>query len=796
MAETYEFQAEIDQLMHLIVHAFYSKKEVFLRELLSNASDALNKLKYKLLTDNDDSTSISDLSIKIRADPEAKTLTIGDNGIGMTKEELVDILGTVAKSGTKEFITALKAEQKDENLIGKFGVGFYSAYLVSDNVEVYTRHHGSEETYRWQSNANGKFVVEKIDDCPLEHGTNIVLHIRDEDKEFFEENRLRETIKTHSNYIEFPINLYAKKTREVEEDANADVDEEKEEAGKIEEVDEEQEANEAKDKKTEEYFEYEQVNADKCIWLRSPKDVTTEEYEQFYKELSGGSGEYITYKHFRTEGTQEYSCLVYVPKMAPNDMFTDEKDSKSDVKLYARQVFITDHCEDLVPKWLRFLRGVVDSNDIQLNVSREMTQNSRLLANMGKYIAKKVLELFASVAEEDEDKYLEIFGQYANNLKLGVHEDDRNRKPLTALLRFFTANHKDKPISLAQYVSEMKENQKDIYYISGSKVQEVENSPMLDALRHRGYDVVFLVNNIDEYVVQKVTEFDEKKLVSITKEGLKLDVAEEKDEEDDKKYDHLFKFMKSSLGMKVTDVKRSHTLVSVPCAIVSSQYGMSANMERIVKAQTLGANNPMMDFMMGRKVLEVNVDHPLVQRLYEQYDEKDNVDELANLVNMLFETAVLTSGYALDDTQALVARVHKLVESGFDSGLFKDEAFKVDVEEDAMPPGLDMEDMEDAEDVEGVEHVHGEDCDHDHDHENAAVDALPVDENVDGDENVALEPVDELVEAVAHEPATLDEKLEQLSEEPISDEEDIEEVVNETANVVKETIDVEKTVTA
>jgi molecular chaperone HtpG len=697
MAETYKFQAEIDQLMHLIIHAFYSKKEVFLRELVSNASDALNKFRYEALTSDVNNTDLGALAVHVRADYENSTLTISDNGIGMTKDELVNILGTVAKSGTKEFIAALKADNKDDNLIGQFGVGFYSAYLVADDVEVYTRRFGTDQVYKWKSSANGNFTVEEVD-CPLEHGTNIVLHVRSEDKEFLDEQRLTDIIKTHSNYVEFPINLYVKKTRDVKDENETEADAENDtQEGKVEDDNETETETETKTK-TEEYYEYDQVNASKCIWMTSPKDVTPEEYDQFFKELSNGHGEYLTYKHFRTEGSQEYSCLVYVPKVAPHDMFADEGEHKSDVKLYARQVFITDHCNELVPKWLRFLRGVVDSNDIQLNVSREMTQNNSMLKNMGKYITKKVLELFTSLAEENEEKYLELYNQYANNFKYGVHDDDKNRDAIVSLLRFYTSNHKETPVSLAQYVSEMKEGQKDIYYISGSRVQELENSPMLDALRHRGFDVFFLVNNIDEYVLQKLPEFKEKKLVSITKEGLKLD--DEKEDDTDKEYDGLFKFMKSSLGTHVTDVKRSHTLVSVPCAVVSSQYGMSANMERIMKAQTLGQSNPMMQFMMGRKVLEVNVTHPLVQRLYKQFQENDNVDELANVVNMLYETAVLTSGYSLDDTQALANRVHKLVEAGFDSGLFKDDVFKVDVEEDAMPPELDDDDLDIDEELE------------------------------------------------------------------------------------------------
>lgn len=691
MTETHVFKAEINQLMNLIVNAFYSEKEIFLRELISNASDALNRYKIRALQSNGALTE-DDLGINIITDKGARTLTISDNGDGMTKEKLIDLLGTVAKSGTKEFMQAL--DEKNKDLIGKFGVGFYSAYLVADDVVVDSISCDEGTAHRWQSKADGSFTVTPIE-SDMSHGTVITLYLKESELEFLDTDVLEKVIKTHSNYVTFPINLLKTKEREVE------VEEDAEDApeGKVEE-----EKEKEKEKKMETYTEFEQVNSKKCIWQKSPNDVTPEEYDAFFKELKGG--EYLTHKHFRTEGDTEYSCLLFVPQQAPFDILEDGDDNKSEVKLYNRQVYITDNCDDIIPKYLRFLVGVVDA-DIDLNVSREMTQNKKNLQKMGRYITKKVLETLSDLSE-DKEKYSSFYSQYSTNLKLGIHEDDKNRGKLIDLLRFFTMNHKDERVSLSQYVSEMKEGQDTIYYITGQDVSAVDASPLLEAFKQHGYDVLFMVDNIDEYIIQKMLEYEKKKLVSVAKEGLKL---KESDDVDEKAYEEFFKFLQTSLGSKVMGVKRSHTLVSTPFGVVAPSFGLSANMERIAKAQPLGKKNPGMEWMLGRRVLEVNVKHPLVVKMMGQFDSKDNLTELANIINLLYETASLTSGYSLDDVNSLANKLHKVVETGFDTGMFKDDVFKTDAAEaDEAPPLDDAGDLidTDSHDVELPEEVEEE----------------------------------------------------------------------------------------
>lgn len=704
MTEKYEFIAEIDQLMDLIIHAFYSKKEVFLRELVSNASDALNKLKYNVLSKNLDN-NVGNLEIKITPDLEKKTLTISDNGIGMSKDDLVNLLGSLAKSGTKEFIKLMKENKHDDSMIGKFGVGFYSAYLVASKVDVYTKHWEGDKVFKWSSDAKHGYTVEEVD-YELERGTDIVLHMREEDEKFLQETKLRTIIKTHSNFVPQPIFLLSKKTREVEkvkneeeEDVEENLEENDNKEGEVEEQKEDEKTNEV-EKETEEYFEYEQVNSKKCIWMRNPKEVSKEEYQEFYESISGSKDSYRDVLHFRVEGAKEYSFLLYIPQDQPADMFADNDRLKGNIKLYSRQVFITDNCNEIIPRWLRFFKGVIDSNDIQLNVSREMIQNSEYLKSMNKFITKKTIKLFTQIAEEDEEKYLDFYNSFSKSIKFGIYEDDSNRKNLVSLLRCYTLNHTDKPVSLKTYKNEMKEKQKSIYYIAGDNLDEVSKYPLIDEFKDRNIDVLFLVDNIDEYVIQTINKFEELEFEAITKEGLDLDNLEEKDkkkeEEKEKQYEDFLNFVKETLGHKVVNVITSKLKTKYPCSVVSPKFGLTANMEKIVKSQAVMDDNPMMQFVLGKRVFELNMEHGLIQKLHKQYKNKENEKEIKNIINMLFETSTLTSGYTLDNPYDLAKRIYSVVEGGLDSGLFSDDELKVDKNKSIEEENLEAEIMDDV----------------------------------------------------------------------------------------------------
>ena len=662
MSESHKFKAEINQLMSLIINAFYSQKEIFLRELVSNASDALDKVRYQSLTDVSVLKDEPEFEIRVRGDKDKKVLVVEDTGVGMTKDELVENLGTVAKSGTKAFMEAFQSGDKpDLNMIGQFGVGFYSSFLVADTVEVLSRSYSSDEVYRWTSDASDTFTLDKVEDSDIKRGTRITLHLKDDQLEYATDTRLKDVLSKHSSYLTFPIKLWTKKTKEEEETT---VDKEEVEDGdvKVEDADESDEEKEDKKKtKTVTYYEYDLVNTQKPIWTRPSKEVTEEEYTTFFKNLTSSSTDPVGHSHFKVEGGLEFSGIIYVPKQAPFDMFKNNK-KETDIKLYVRRVFITDKCVELVPDYLSFLKGVVDSNDLPLNVSRELLQENTVVKAMRKQIVKKTLELLTNLSEENEEKYLEFYKEYSKNVKLGVHEDQKNKDTLIKLLRFYTTSHKDNPVSLKTYVENMKEGQKEIYYITGETMKSVENAPFLEKLKKKGYEVLLLVEPIDEYAVQQLDKYDEKPLVCVTKEGLKLDDEEEvKDETDHKK---LFDFVKETLGENVEKVIKSSTLVDSPCALVTGQYGWTANMQRVMKAQAVNSN-PMMQFMMGRKTLELNCSHKLVKLVEKNLAANENLTMCKNLVMSLYQTSLLPSGFTIEDPQEYAGRIYKMLEVGF-----------------------------------------------------------------------------------------------------------------------------------
>ncbi len=671
-SETYAFSADINQLLSLIINTFYSNKEVFIRELVSNASDALDKIRYQSLTDPNALASEQNLEIRISFDKDNKRLIIQDTGIGMTKEDMVKNLGTIAKSGTKAFIESLSAGA-DISMIGQFGVGFYSAYLVADKVSVISKHNDDIQ-YIWESTAGGSFSISVDNSMELKRGTAIILHLKDDNHNYLDEHEIRRLIKKHNQFIDFPIYLQTLKTREVEKIEEQQEDDSKNIENnetsndvKVEDVDEDVDNEKSDEKKTitETYNDWEHLNQEKPIWTMNPKDVNHEQYASFYKTISGDYSEHLDVSHFSVEGQLDIKGLLFVPKRAPFDLFDGQNKKPNNIKLYVRRVFITDNCEDLVPDYLRFVKGVIDSEDLPLNISRETLQQNKIMKIIKKNIMKKCLDLFNNIAE-DSEKYNTFYEQFSKSIKLGVHEDSTNRAKLASLLRYESSKSDGILTSFDDYIGRMKEGQKGIYYITGESKKAISNSPFLEQLKKRDIEVLFMVEPLDEYLTTQLKDYNNHKLICITKEKLELDENEKESLESLKSsFEKVCVFMKDVLGEEVEKVVVSNRLESSPCVLVTSEYSMTSNMQRIMKAQALGSRD--MGYMMNKKILEINPYNKMIMRIKEKLENDESGADskmLKDLVHLIYDVTLQSSGFTLDDPSTFSQRIFKVINIG------------------------------------------------------------------------------------------------------------------------------------
>uniref|UniRef100_A0A8C8MM45 Endoplasmin n=1 Tax=Oncorhynchus tshawytscha TaxID=74940 RepID=A0A8C8MM45_ONCTS len=665
-SEKHVFQAEVNRMMKLIINSLYKNKEIFLRELISNASDALDKIRMMSLTNEDALAANEELTIKIKMDKEKNMFHITDTGIGMTKEDLVKNLGTIAKSGTSEFLnkmTEIETEgQSTSELIGQFGVGFYSTFLVANKVIVSSKHNNSTQ-HIWESDSNEFSVIEDPRGDTLGRGTTITLVMKEEATDYLELETIKNLVKKYSQFINFPIYIWASKTETVEEPIE-DTEVEKDDTEDEVEVEVEEEDKPKKVEKT--VWDWELMNDVKPIWTRPAKEVEEDEYKAFYKTFSKDTDEPLSHIHFTAEGEVTFKSILFVPVAAPRGMFDEYGTKKNDfIKLFVRRVFITDDFNDMMPKYLNFVRGVVDSDDLPLNVSRETLQQHKLLKVIRKKLVRKTLDMIKKIAEEQyNEKFWKEFG---TNIKLGVIEDHSNRTRLAKLLRFQTSNSDTVLASLEQYVERMKNKQDKIYFMAGTSRREAESSPFVESLLKKGYEVIYLTEPVDEYCVQALPEFDGKRFQNVAKEGIKFDEsdkAKETREVLEKEYEPLTTWMKdSALKDKIEKAILSQRLTKSPCALVASQYGWSGNMERIMKAQAYQTGKDISTnyYASQKKTLEINPKHPLIKEMLKRISTDAEDQTASDLAMVLFETATLRSGYQLQDTKAYGDRIERML---------------------------------------------------------------------------------------------------------------------------------------
>ncbi|KAK9081886.1 hypothetical protein Syun_030723 [Stephania yunnanensis] len=699
-AEKFEYQAEVSRLMDLIVHSLYSNKEVFLRELISNASDALDKLRYLSVTEPGLLKDAVDLDIRIQADKDNGIITITDSGIGMTRQELVDCLGTIAQSGTAKFLKSLKDSKEagaDNNLIGQFGVGFYSAFLVSDKVIVSTKSPKSDKQYVWEGEANASsYSIREETDTEklLPRGTRLTLYLKRDDKGFAHPERVQKLVKNYSQFVSFPIYTWEEKgfTKEIEVDEDPSEAKKDGEDGKAE-----------KKKKTktvvEKYWDWELTNETKPIWLRTPKEVTTGEYNEFYKKTFNEYLDPLASSHFTTEGEVEFRSILFVPAVAPSGKDDIINPKTKNIKLYVKRVFISDDFDGELasggpfPRYLSFVKGVVDSNDLPLNVSREILQESRIVRIMRKRLVRKAFDMILGISmsenREDYEKFWENFGKH---LKIGCIEDRENHKRIAPLLRFFSSQSEEEMISLDEYVENMKPEQKDIYFIASDNLTSARNTPFLEKLVEKEFEVLFLVEPIDEVAIQNLKSYKEKNFVDISKEDLDLglfpstssgrkdrnylqippligdravcitlcDKNEEKEKEIKQEFAQTCDWIKKRLGEKVASVQISSRLSTSPCVLVSGKFGWSANMERLMRAQSMG-DTTSLDFMRGRRVFEINPEHQIIKNLNAASKNNPDDQEALRAIDLLYDTALISSGFTPENPAELGGKIYEMM---------------------------------------------------------------------------------------------------------------------------------------
>lgn len=659
---------QVNRLMDLIVNSLYSNKDVFLRELVSNASDALDKIRFQSVMDASVLGETTDLEIRVKADADAKTLTITDTGIGMSREELVSSLGTIANSGTRGFLEALEAQGKDgdSNLIGQFGVGFYSAFLVADRVSVVTRSNDDGAQWRWESAVDSaSYTIEEDTSDSLGRGTSIVLHLKDDCLDYADAEKLSTLLKQYSEFISFPIMLWKSESvpKEVEDNEATQKKLDEWEAKKAEEGEEKAGDKPGPVMKTDWQTEWDwrKSNESKPLWVRSSSEVEKAEYDEFFKATFKEFLEPLAYNHFNVEGQIEFKALLYVPGMAPFEQQDMLKRSKS-MKLFVKRVFISDEFdEDLMPRYLNFVKGIVDSNDLPLNVSREILQESKVVRIIKRRLLAKSLDMIAEIANREDkadyDKFWEAFGR---NMKLGVIEDKDNAEKLGKLLRFTSSKSGEGTISLAEYVERMKDSQSGIYFLAADSKAAAARAPFVERLIKRDIEVLYLLEPIDEVALTNLAKFDEKEFVDVSKED--VDTGDEEDaaqaEKDAEEFEDLCKWLSAAIGSeKVEKVVVSRRLEDSPCILVTSKFGWSANMERIMKAQAMGDNRAM-DYMKGRKIMEINPRHPVVERLNGLVKKDVNDTQATAMAELMFDTALMTSGFQPEDINKFAERIY------------------------------------------------------------------------------------------------------------------------------------------
>ncbi len=622
--ESMQFQTEVSQILHLMIHSLYSNKEIFLRELISNASDACDKLRFDALADDSLYEGDSELAIHIAFDKDNNTISIRDNGIGMSKEEVIENIGTIAKSGTKNFLESLTGDQsKDAHLIGQFGVGFYSAFIVADKVTLITRRAGAkpEEGVKWVSSGEEGYEIESIN--KEEHGTEVILHLKEDEKEFTDEWRVRSIIKKYSDHITFPVKMMVEKPGEKEGDETV--------------------------------LEEETINSASALWTRPKSEITDEEYKEFYKHISHDFEDPDTWIHNHVEGKYEYTTLFYLPKKAPFDLW--DRDHMHGIKLFVKRVFIMDDTEKLMPKYLRFIRGLVDSNDLPLNVSREILQSNKVIESIKNGSVKKILDMLAKIAKKDPEHYQKIWDQFSQVIKEGPAEDFANKEKILGLMRFSSTHTDDKTqnVSLDDYIGRMKAEQDKIYYITAENFATAKNSPHLEIFRKKGLEVLLMSDRVDEWMMSFVQEYKDKKFVSVAKGTLDLGDLEDKEdkkqkEKAEKEAKKIIKRLKKALGDKVSDVKVSTRLTSSPACLVMDEHDMALHMQQILKqaGQTVPSSKP---------VLEINPEHPVMKKVEQTKDD----EQFAKWSNLIYDQSVLAEGGQLEDPANFVKSMNEML---------------------------------------------------------------------------------------------------------------------------------------